>query len=137
MDRNYKFLVFDCIQGRVALRKESVDRNKSAKGLIATNAVALRKESVDRNPLFIIPYGGLAPVALRKESVDRNDFAISAAPGYHKSLSARRAWIEILGTFTISQSVSSLSARRAWIEICYPRLRYLKPYCRSPQGERG
>ena len=117
VDRNYKFLVFDCIQGRVALRKESVDRNKSAKGLIATNAVALRKESVDRNPLFIIPYGGLAPVALRKESVDRNDFAISAAPGYHKSLSARRAWIEILGTFTISQSVSSLSARRAWIEI--------------------
>ena len=53
-----------------------MDRNKSAKGLIATNAVALRKESVDRNPLFIIPYGGLAPVALRKESVDRNKYVV-------------------------------------------------------------
>ena len=79
--------------------------------------VALRKESVDRNYKFLVFDCIQGRVALRKASVDRNDFAISAAPGYHKSLSARRAWIEILGTFTISQSVSSLSARRAWIEI--------------------
>ena len=35
---------------RVALRKESVDRNKQAQQDIALdNGVALRKESVDRN----------------------------------------------------------------------------------------
>ena len=34
-----------------------------------------------------------------------------------KSLSARRAWIEIAMTGQISVSTVSLSARRAWIEI--------------------
>ena len=115
-----------------------MDRNKSAKGLIATNAVALRKESVDRNPLFIIPYGGLAPVALRKESVDRNDFAISAAPGYHKSLSARRAWIEIPFLLTASSTLSVALRKESvdrnfwlFLHLC------LFQHCRSPQGERG
>ena len=41
--------------------------------------VALRKESVDRNALGGL--GGAAPqVALRKESVDRNAFEIGIAP---------------------------------------------------------
>ena len=57
---------------KVALRKESVDRNISA--LESYNIiinVALRKESVDRN--YIIKITETAPrVALRKESVDRN-----------------------------------------------------------------
>ena len=36
---------------KVALRKESVDRNQAANGLANTPPqVALRKESVDRNP---------------------------------------------------------------------------------------
>ena len=79
-------------------------------------------------------------VALRKESVDRNDFPGAYLVRNAKSLSARRAWIEI-GTCRSSNSVgyvalrkesvdrnnhhladdlvesSSLSARRAWIEI--------------------
>ena len=62
-----------------------------------------------------IVYSGV--VALRKESVDRNAGGFPTIKAMRGSLSARRAWIEILGTFTISQSVSSLSARRAWIEI--------------------
>ena len=33
----------------VALRKQSVDRNKAAKWAVGAAAVALRKESVDRN----------------------------------------------------------------------------------------
>ena len=37
----------------------------------AWNRVALRKESVDRNPLDYVTNGGPI-VALRKESVDRN-----------------------------------------------------------------
>ena len=101
----------------VALRKESVDRNLNGRFRAIHNAVALRKESVDRNT-----YDGL----------------IASANFW--SLSARRAWIEIIdyiidyATDAVAlrkESVDrnsdkdadwvrvyvSLSARRAWIEI--------------------
>ena len=58
--------------------------------------VALRKESVDRNEIGIATIDCIIDVALRKESVDRNCYH---AAKYHRilpSLSARRAWIEIL-----------------------------------------
>ena len=78
----------------VALRKESVDRNKQAQQDIALDngslsarrawieivrgvsllrkiTVALRKESVDRNGCWL-PMHSWWLVALRKESVDRN-----------------------------------------------------------------
>ena len=58
--------------------------------------VALRKESVDRNPTLSTIPPMHATVALRKESVDRNP-TIKAMRGDRKaSLSARRAWIEIM-----------------------------------------
>ena len=103
----------------VALRKESVDRNKwRFVGQRVQLRVALRKESVDRNLLFqlnlqrlsirslsarrawieivdyIIDYAADA-VALRKESVDRNVRPPACPHVAHKSLSARRAWIEM------------------------------------------
>ena len=77
-----------------------------------------------------------------------------------RSLSARRAWIEIAsGTLSDTSDVTSLSARRAWIEMDVTAKTGLftsvalrkesvdrnkcsfgnpcrKP-CRSPQGERG
>ena len=80
-------------------------------------------------------------VALRKESVDRNYKERPGQKARPKSLSARRAWIEISGSTKPSARravalrkesvdrnsdkdadwvrvyVSSLSARRAWIEI--------------------
>ena len=79
-------------------------------------------------------------VALRKESVDRNPYIPLAKVRHCESLSARRAWIEIvhrgpyhfyLGVALRKESVDrnpqphiflcnllvSLSARRAWIEI--------------------
>ena len=79
-------------------------------------------------------------VALRKESVDRNDIRITPIDGVIESLSARRAWIEIIddlepsntrrvalrkesvdrntgGLFGCDSLLQSLSARRAWIEI--------------------
>ena len=80
---------------RVALRKESVDRNFQvcivARGLFQ---VALRKESVDRNGKHAqgFLHGG---VALRKESVDRNRKYLFLEAVSMVSLSARRAWIEI------------------------------------------
>ena len=55
-------------------------------------------------------------VALRKESVDRNLMSVVFLLLAVGSLSARRAWIEIM----INQkkiNPASLSARRAWIEI--------------------
>ena len=79
-------------------------------------------------------------VALRKESVDRNVQMLSCMIGPPWSLSARRAWIEMVAYLATSaklpvalrkESVDrncdvslnykevlwSLSARRAWIEI--------------------
>ena len=63
--------------------------------------VALRKESVDRN--YIIKITGIAPrrVALRKESVDRNYKERPGQKARPKSLSARRAWIEMIITICI------------------------------------
>ena len=54
-------------------------------------------------------------VALRKESVDRNSTYVILLPRVQVSLSARRAWIEIL---------------LGWFPDGYFD-------CRSPQGERG
>ena len=70
MRRDFKSL------GLVALRKESVDRNRYL-GIEADpfDWVALRKESVDRNFAHLTVGPGFQ-VALRKESVDRNRQAI-------------------------------------------------------------
>ena len=58
--------------------------------------VALRKESVDRNMTWGAKKYATTYVALRKESVDRNAFPVQLFALPHESLSARRAWIEIL-----------------------------------------
>ena len=78
----------------VALRKESVDRNRCQVTGGNTLSVALRKESVDRNCMEIAYTAGYS-VALRKESVDRNAGILDGLKAAAKSLSARRAWIEI------------------------------------------
>ena len=76
--------------------------------------VALRKESVDRKSLASTQ-AKLFGVALRKESVDRNNLVINLVQGIGKSLSARRAWIEI----GRAGGAADIDHRR------------------SPQGERG
>ena len=110
--------------------------------------VALRKESVDRNCKFL-QKSFLSYVALRKESVDRNQQGRNGQNIKRRSLSARRAWIEIdwasvitamtsvalrkesvdrnaMFRLILSLRVLSLSARRAWIEI---RRRVLSVKC--------
>ena len=62
--------------------------------------VALRKESVDRNRRYFLAYSRLF-VALRKESVDRNIVYTSVCFVCMGSLSARRAWIEISALLAI------------------------------------
>ena len=60
----------------------------------------------------------IARVALRKESVDRNAPKVVGVVLVKKSLSARRAWIEIMARLSHFKTLrGSLSARRAWIEI--------------------
>ena len=98
-------------------------------------------------------------VALRKESVDRNSGGSKVTVFFTTSLSARRAWIEIVFMLPLVLILLSLSARRAWIEIAQSqalntswlvalrkesvdRNKYVVQ-CRkmlggrSPQGERG
>ena len=65
--------------------------------------VALRKESVDRNSIYLSCMKEVLPVALRKESVDRNFCHEVQANTFTGSLSARRAWIEILPDFEMYQ----------------------------------
>ena len=107
--------------------------------------VALRKESVDRNYYCDHDTDWIRAVALRKESVDRNCCRTFVLGGWGRSLSARRAWIEIrtrsqpskprtvaLRKESVDRNISalasysiivkSLSARRAWIEMTQCRL---------------
>ena len=120
--------------------------------------VALRKESVDRNPSYL-RRAAIQAVALRKESVDRNRCYMEQGFQSLTSLSARRAWIEMIFDLSEKSNKSSLSARRAWIEIVLRPDRRVHGFValrkesvdrnhaglcdtegtprRSPQGERG
>ena len=92
VDRNMRYINRH-LHKHVALRKESVDRNDVIRPAIDVFlAVALRKESVDRNN---DTSKKINPVALRKESVDRNNGRLRTIHNAERSLSARRAWIEI------------------------------------------
>ena len=122
----------------------------------------------DAIPIKFVSYAQKCPtvlctfaVALRKESVDRNFHVRHTTSALPRSLSARRAWIEIYGCYSLRYSASvalrkesvdrntwrwstertawvSLSARRAWIEITQRMPSPASaPNGRSPQGERG
>ncbi len=92
---------------------------------------------MDRNHLYASS-GVDFSVALRKESVDRNKAFSSLLIGsINRSLSARRAWIEMGINPDQSGKTESLSARRAWIEIGKSTTLTRIAWGRSPQGERG
>ena len=69
---------------------------------------------MDRNSLTKASAAVLR-VALRKESVDRNDFKRFAYYGKRRSLSARRAWIEI-GTSSSDRSGSTVALRKESVD---------------------
>ena len=77
-------------------------------------AVALRKESVDRNLWWGVRKAVGSLVALRKESVDRN-WARGSRVTYVESLSARRAWIEIIG-LTYDGLIASVALRKESVD---------------------
>ena len=122
----------------VALRKESVDRNKGSKvqknnkttslsarrawieilNVETLNALACSSLSARRAWIEMYYGDGLTfadGVALRKESVDRNKYVVQCRKVMGVSLSARRAWIEMQTVLLVS------------VLVCR----------RSPQGERG
>ena len=126
------------LAGLVALRKESVDRNHHVRQFACAGWVALRKESVDRNlnavQIVIVIVKSLSARRAWIEIIDD----LEPSSTRKLSLSARRAWIEITYVTRLPRAqVSSLSARRAWIEITAQTARNTSIAGRSPQGERG
>ena len=120
----------------VALRKESVDRNRYLGIETDPLDVALRKESVDRNCWRCHNRLPSIPVALRKESVDRNhDDMLRYRDA--ESLSARRAWIEIAAGPAVGGS-ARVALRKESVDRngVNDGARGFK-VGRSPQGERG
>ena len=93
-----------------------MDRNVIKLPLRSAEKVALRKESVDRN--FRYSFRHLQ--VIESLSARRAWIEISVTryrPTPKPSLSARRAWIEIRMVLFLVLATMSLSARRAWIEI--------------------
>ncbi len=104
--------------------------------VLCTFAVALRKESVDRNSHQVFASTPPVPsLSARRAWIEIVQHHRRVAR--HESLSARRAWIEIRALSCRSSAPPwSLSARRAWIEIVYSACQG-EALRRSPQGERG
>ena len=94
-----------------------MDRNEWIKAKYPGCRVALRKESVDRNTnfspasLFVLPSLSARRAWIEMQSRWQPDGQ------FPLSLSARRAWIEIIKFVNLRVVDGSLSARRAWIEI--------------------
>ena len=115
MDRNREMRRKRQLLSKVALRKESVDRNCADMGMTMTTAF----------------------VALRKESVDRNLDAMKIVIVIVKSLSARRAWIEMIDDLEPS-STRKVALRKESVDRNYKERPGQKARpSRSPQGERG
>ena len=76
-------------------------------------------------------------VALRKESVDRNFLLCGPLSMRTRSLSARRAWIEIIG-LTYDGLIASVALRKESVDRnALAAVLGSIMLGRSPQGERG
>ena len=137
MDRNINRNVADS-QSQKSLSARRAWIEICLKPLIALfDFVALRKESVDRNVDLDADSLTDDVVALRKESVDRKAVDPPGRAHYYWSLSARRAWIEIL--------LCGPGARQLQVALRKESVDRNLPYQwgvwttarRSPQGERG
>ena len=92
-----------------------MDRNCELPSKPGEFLVALRKESVDRNSTGPASFRAYIMVALRKESVDRNRLSRHLVGVYFGSLSARRAWIEIVIAAMTSQ-ISVVALRKESVD---------------------
>ena len=91
---------------------------------------------MDRNTVVRLQrFSGL--VALRKESVDRNILENVLNAVREKSLSARRAWIEIAAK-AAKNTRDLVALRKESVDRnCVNNASKPCEFCRSPQGERG
>ena len=79
----------------------------------------------------------MVTVALRKESVDRNQSLTTNAFHNFESLSARRAWIEIV-LLLAAHPPGRVALRKESVDRNHRScLAFLAGFRRSPQGERG
>ena len=109
MDRNIGMdMEEDKIRRSLSARRAWIEMESLTYGRCVLR-VALRKESVDRNEGRTDPTRHRTRVALRKESVDRNFSVAMAARTSSSSLSARRAWIEM----SHNQREASIEQRRS------------------------
>ena len=76
-------------------------------------------------------------VALRKESVDRNTSVVSSTGTIGKSLSARRAWIEISNHQAVNYTLDVALRKESVDRNADGVVSGSGDYGRSPQGERG
>ena len=98
----------------------------------------------DAIPIKFVSYAQKCPtvlctfaVALRKESVDRNCYLDNIELIEAKSLSARRAWIEIPALLGNNQN-DGVALRKESVDRNSPACsKKIGRLCRSPQGERG
>ena len=99
------------------MEKTGADRVKYSLACQHEDAISIKFVSyAQKCPTVLCTFA----VALRKESVDRNGLLLPMYRLKFGSLSARRAWIEMLASRLVDMSAAwSLSARRAWIEITY------------------
>ena len=95
----------------VALRKESVDRNRSVQQGITGMAESLSARRAWIEIARITWRTHKSMVALRKESVDRNHWNTARRLHCLWSLSARRAWIEICAV-ALPRAIIALVALR-------------------------
>ena len=144
----------------VALRKESVDRNRPrhTEYNIVFPSLSARRAwiEISSGRSFSAPLVSLSArrawieitcpcppmpawrVALRKESVDRNIFSTSRPLYDLRSLSARRAWIEIAQCLLGMSESLRVALRKESVDRNTPAENpMISVDGRSPQGERG
>ena len=92
---------------------------------------------MDRNFYYADKDADWVRVALRKESVDRNSYFYIIKITVSRSLSARRAWIEIVYPGTWSGSILVALRKESVDRNKHPKPTEQAQDRRSPQGERG
>ena len=90
------------ISRKVALRKESVDRNQGSAAAVGAGPASLSARRAWIEMVVQSLVASFQAVALRKESVDRNISRLGILHGGTASLSARRAWIEMVAKNDVS-----------------------------------
>ena len=91
---------------------------------------------MDRNK-YVVQCRKTLGVALRKESVDRNNSKLDTILDKLKSLSARRAWIEMAMLNAIKLLLMVALRKESVDRNIKKQEQAAKEYRRSPQGERG